>query len=428
MKLTQKQQLGFDLFTQGKNIFIEGPGGVGKSVLVRRIKEHFGENTVFLAPTGIAALNIGGSTIHSTFGFNFGILTKRDHTRIKDRTRDLFAKNGPVKTIVIDEVSMNRADIFNTIDQVLRRIRGTDIPFGGIQIVTVGDFFQLPPVVTNKERHTYNEYYDSIYAFGSPAWATAEFEHVGLDEIMRQSDYEFIKNLMTIRSKAPGYKESVEFFNHHGLKNQQEVLDSDPVFLCAVNKAADTVNEMNYSELDGKEYTYQASINGKFSTRPAPQTLKLRYGTKVIMTANTDDYKNGHVGYVIDFIGDKIKVLLEDDEREVLVEKFRWEEIEYGTSPSGELKSYPTGTYVQYPMKYGWAVTIHKAQGQSLSNAMIDFGRGAFCHGQAYVALSRLRTLDGLGLVSKMFNSDIIVDDEVNEFYKNGCRGLGLFS
>lgn len=427
MSLNEKQKVAMQKVISGENIFLSGPGGVGKSYLVKHIMDKFSESTVLLAPTGIAALNIGGSTIHSTFKFPFSVLTKKNHSKVHDKVHELFGPDGPVRRIIIDEISMVRADIFEAIDQNLRRARRANIPFGGIQIIVVGDFYQLPPVVTNKDKKIFYEYYDSQFAFGGNAWSQGDFEYIELDEIMRQSDLEFIDHLQTVRQKKDGITSSLSFFNNIGMKNTEGLLEYDPVFLCSVNKAADLVNQENYEALDEKERTFKGSISGKFDSRPSPEWLKLKYATKVIFTANTDDFKNGETGYVVGFVGDKIQVLKESTEEEILVEKFRWEEREYTSSNDGSLGSYPIGSYEQYPLKQGWAVTIHKSQGMTLENAVIDLGRGAFTSGQTYVALSRIRTLDGLGLIRNIRASDIIVDKEIKEFYDAGCKGIGLF-
>jgi hypothetical protein len=428
MQLNDKQSYAMKQVISGANLFIDGPGGVGKSVLVREIMDKFSTSTVFLAPTGIAALNINGSTIHSAFKLPFNVLTKRDHLRINDKTLELFDKEGPVKRIVIDEISMVRADLFTCMDQQLRRIRRLNQPFGGLQVIVVGDFYQLPPVLTPKDKHWYEkEGFTSPFAFSTESWSAADFVHVELDQIMRQSDEQMISNLMKIRRKADGWEKSVQFFNSIGSDNKETVLDEDPIFLCATNKSANTVNELNYSELDGEELVSFAQKSGQFTSEPAPFELRLRYGTKVILTANTESHKNGQVGYVIGFIGDKIEVLLEDTEVKILVEKYKWEEMDYELGAEGQISRVPNGTYKQYPMKHGWGITIHKSQGQSINHAMIDTGRGCFAHGQAYVALSRLRTLEGLALLNPLMKQDIIVAPEINDFYENGCRGIGLF-
>lgn len=426
MSLNENQQFAMKQVIGGKNLFVSGPGGVGKSYLVNHIMDKFPESTVLLAPTGIAALNIGGATIHSAFRFPMSILTKQHHSRVHEKVHELFGPDTPVKRIIIDEISMVRADILEAIDKQLRRAQRKNVPFGGLQLIVVGDFYQLPPVVTNREKKFFFEHYDSQFAFGGDAWAYGDFDYIELDEIMRQSDKVFIGHLQKIRQKASGYKQSIAFFNSMAKPNTAELLDNDPVFLCTTNKAAELVNNENYLMLDGEEKVFIGKASGKFDARPSPEQLRLKYGTKIIFTANTDSFRNGETGYVIGFIGDKIQVLKEHDESEVLVEKHKWEEREY-TVNGGSLSSYPIGSYSQYPIKHGWAVTIHKSQGMTLEQAVIDLGRGCFASGQLYVALSRLKTIEGMGLIRDIREHDVIVDPEVKTFYENGCRGIGLF-
>jgi len=427
MQLNEGQSHAMKSIIAGNNILVDGPGGVGKSVLVREIKNRFADSTIFLAPTGIAALNIEGATIHSVFKFPFSVLTTRDHYKINQKAEELFAKDGPVKRIVIDEISMVRVDLLRAVDQQLRKIRRLNQPFGGLQVIVVGDFFQLPPVLTDRDKKEFQkEGFESAFCFSDSTWSEANFEHIELTKIMRQSDEEMIGNLMNIRNKSDGWKSSVQFFNRIGLKNKEQVMDEDPVFLCSINKTANTINEMNYEELDSEEKIFYGKKRGRFPTEPSPYELKLKYGTKVIITANNDTHKNGQVGYVVGFVGEKIEVLIEDTEEHILVESYTWEDAEYSVSKDGKIQRDIVGSYTQYPLKHGWAITIHKAQGQSLNHAMIDLGWGCFASGQLYVALSRLRTLDGLALMNPIKEKDVIVSKEIQEFYENGCRGIGL--
>lgn len=429
MKLNTKQSLTMQKVVEGKNLYIGGQGGVGKSVLIRQIVSNFVDSTVVLAPTGIAAININGATIHSAFRLPFSIVTKKDWGRITEKLERLFSKESPVKRIIIDEVSMVRADVFQAVDQMLRKVRRLNVPFGGLQVIVVGDFYQLSPVVTNNESSMFYKLYSSQYAFGSETWSSAGFEYVELDEVMRQSDALFINHLRNIRMKLDGWQDSIDFFNRHGIQNQVNVLDEDPVFLCTTNASADLINRSNYEELEGKEHVYYAKKNGKFSSEPAPFELRLKFGTKIIITANAknEGYMNGEVGYVTGFIDDRIEVLLEDGERTVFVEPYKWEEIEYDVDASGNLKKDVVGTFMQYPIKYSWGITVHKSQGQTIKNAIIDVGRGCFCHGQLYVALSRIKSLEGLALMSKVSTNDVIIDRAVHDFYAGGCKGISLF-
>jgi len=259
---------------------------------------------------------------------------------------------------------MVRGDVFAAIDINLRKARRLNIPFGGLQIIVVGDFFQLPPVVTGHEKKLFFENYESEFAFGDVTWSGGGFEHVELNEIMRQDDAIFINHLQNIRQKTKDYMDSVRFFNKRAKQNSIDDLD-DPVFLCTTNKTADMVNADRYYSLDeSDEEIFYGHKTGKFDSLPSPMELRLRIGTKIIFTANTDSFRNGETGYVAGFVGDRIEIIKERDESTVFVEKFKWEELDYTTS-GGQLQAYPIGTYKQYPLKHGWAVTIHKSQGMT---------------------------------------------------------------
>lgn len=426
MALNEKQQHALNQVALGHNIYISGSGGKGKSYTIHSIVDKFQDSTVLLAPTGIAALNIGGSTIHSAFKFPTQMMTKKNWSRTNAKAEELFAKDGPVKRIVLDEVSMVRGDLFTTMDQQLRRIRRSNVPFGGLQIVCVGDFYQLPPVLTNQEKNSYFELYESAFAFGGESWSAAQFEHIELVENMRQSDETFRAHLEMIRVKGPKYKESVEFFNNIGSQNLSKVAENDPIYLCSVNRLADEINNSHYDELGGEEHVFYAKKSGEFKAQPAPYELRLKYGTKVIFTCNHQtDFKNGEIGYFLGVVGDKLHIVKESDESEVYVEVNKWEDRDYEVV-GGDLSTSVKGTFKQYPIKHAWAVSIHKSQGLTLDNAVIDMTRPCFASGQLYVALSRLRSLDGLGIIGEIENSSVIVDPEVQEFYANDCRGIGL--
>ena len=425
MNLNQDQKRAFDEILKGRNVFVTGGGGVGKSYLIRHIRDLFEGDTILVTPTGISALNIGGSTIHRTFRLPIHILTKEDQ-RVSDSVLELFGKDGPVKRIIFDEISMCRSDVFITIDWILRKARKHSKSFGGIQVIAFGDFFQLCPVVSKNEHTTFYDEYSSSYCFNTNSWLEANFKVIEMTEMMRQSDEVMIKNLNQIRKKEDSYKNSVLFFNDIGIKNQVTVLDQDPVFLCSTNATANTINQQNYSELDGEEYSFEAKYKGVFNEEPAPKILNVKHGTKLLCCANNEQMVNGEVCYFLGMVGSSMRVVMEKTEQEMLVDTFTWSQYEYEVK-NGKLTPKVVSQYTQYPFKYGWAVTIHKSQGMTLDHAMIDVGSGLFSHGQAYVALSRLKTLDGLGLLKEMKFSDIIVDKEVIEFYDNNCSTIATF-
>lgn len=412
-----KQQFAYDRIKAGANVFISGPGGVGKSVLINRVREEMGDETVFLAPTGIAAINIKGATVHRVFRFPLGYLSKYARNNVAEKAEAVFEKSAGVKRIVIDEISMTRADLFCAIDQNLRRIRKVNRPFGGLQVVVVGDFYQLPPVLNKNsaEGREFSKEFSSEFAFDTDSWKEANFETIELDKIMRQSDEEFIGALNSIRVKDKNYARSLNFLNQRAVGNEE--VCEEAIFLCSTNKAADIINESQFEELEGEPRTYVGRITGSFKVALVPETITLKVGCKVLVCANSDAYTNGQVGYVMSMHDAVIMVELQTGEI-VAVKEHVWEEYDYETSGGGA-KPKVVGTFKQFPLKLGYAITVHKSQGLSLDSAIIYNGNGFFAPGQAYVGLSRLRTLGGMGMLKPLDLSDVIVDKRVHQFYED---------
>lgn len=424
MALKSKQLKAYELICKGDNVFVSGPGGVGKSFLISHIREHLGKGTVFLAPTGVAALNIGGTTIHSTFKMKTHVITKSMAERPPhDDVVSLF-RGDAVKRIVIDEISMVRADVFNAMDRALRRVRRKNVPFGGIQVIVFGDFYQIPPVMTRRDAEIFRQNFDSIFCFSTASYAECMFKYIELDEVVRQNDQEMISHLQNIRTKSSEYRDSVKWFNDN-CASIEALAEEDPVVLCSTNAIAKEQNEDRYAEIDEEEYVFHAKISkGLEDIEPAPKVLRVKKSMKVMMVANDPNkqFVNGSVGYVVSVSDQSIKVLLDPENVVVTVEPFKWVHYRYDTS-SGTVEAKEKGTYRQFPLKVGYAITIHKSQGQTLSYALVDFGRGCFSSGQAYVALSRVKSMKGLSFLSGFSESDVIVDPEITNFYKNGCRG-----
>lgn len=418
-KFNKGQNRAFDLFKKGHNLFISGPGGVGKSVLINHIREHYSDRTVFLAPTGIAAINIQGATVHRVFRFPLGVLGKHERNSVAEKAAAVFCKEAGVKTIVIDEISMCRGDLLSAIDNQLRKIRKINKPFGGLQVIVVGDFYQLPPVLNKKggEYEAFIKEFISEFAFDTDSWKEANFITVELDEIMRQTDADFIGALNSIRVKDKNYATSVNFLNKRAANNED--INEDAIFLCSTNKDADTINQHNFDELEGEIRTYTGAKWGTFKGCLVPEVIELKVGAKVLICANGDDYVNGQTGYVESMHENSIFVQLEGYGQEiVVVKRHKWEELDYENKGDG-VKAVPIGGFEQFPIRLGWAITVHKSQGISLDYGIIYNGRGFFCPGQAYVGLSRLRSLAGLGMIKPLDLSDIIVDNRVKIFYEN---------
>lgn len=421
--LNEKQRLAYDEVMKGRNTYIGGLGGKGKSFLLNVLRQQLGNKAVFLAPTGIAALNIKGATIHSTFSLPLGVCNKYVRNKVSKKLASLFSDD-LIKTIFIDEISMVRADVFAAMDNLLRLVKRKNVPFGGIQIVDVGDFGQLSPVVKSYggEADAFREEFDSPFCFTTDSWSSANFNHIELEQPMRQSDAIMLHHLENIHTRKEGFVDSLKYFNDNCLlKNKLKMgFDDDDIedsaaFLCTTNKDAEAINEASYRSLDGKEFVYKAVNYGRFRERPAPEELKLKIGTKVMITANDSNYHNGEIGYVSELGRDFINVMVDENTTYMIV-PFRWVEYEYKRNGSGDLVMDEKASYKQFPIKHGYALTIHKSQGCTLEKAVINIPR-AFAHGQTYVALSRVKTLEGITLIEKLTPSDIIFDSDVADFY-----------
>lgn len=409
------QELAIQRIAEGKNVFVTGAGGVGKSWVIKKITD---EHTVLCAPTGIAALGIGGATAHSVFGLPIGLPTHKDKITVSAKVRKLFGPDSKVKRIIIDEGPVMRADTLELIDLKLKRARQSSLPFAGFQVVIFGDFYQLEPIVGWGEKEHYYKKYDSAYCFSVPVW---DFETVFLEKVYRQSDKRQIAMLNSIR-KAD--KWCVRALEKIVAEAKPYELCKDTLHLCSYKADAEAINKKFYRRVKGEERTFFAIVEGnkkdKWNEVPVPQTLDLKIGCSVLICANdaTGDYVNGDRGTITGFYNEYVKVKLETTGADVLVEEFTWEKYQYGSGAKGLTKK-AVGKFKQMPLQMGWAVSIHKSQGMTLDSVAIDVGRGCFGRGQLYVALSRVRDLRNLSFVRTPTASNIMASQEVFDFYKN---------
>jgi ATP-dependent DNA helicase PIF1 len=406
-------------------IFITGKAGTGKSTLLKYFTQHTKKQVIVLAPTGIAAINVGGSTLHSFFRFPFRpIVQDDDEIHRFAKSTEKFKILHKLDTLIIDEVSTLRADLIDAIDQSLR-INGGDMhkPFGGKQIIFFGDLFQLEPVVQNNEveRYLFTEYYNSHYFFDARVFKELHLSCIELRKVFRQTDANFIRLLDAIRLNKAGDGD-LEQLNTRVDRYFEPASNDMYVTLCSRNQTASGINEYSLSKLGSAEYVYKGIVENEFSLKqlPTEQILVLKEGAQVIFIKNhaAGKWVNGTIAKIHALTADKIEVQLANGEiEEVRMETwenklYRWDAL------NRRVKSEVIGTFKQYPIKLAWAITIHKSQGLTFDKMILELGGGTFAHGQLYVALSRCRSLEGLILREPIRYNDIIIDERVIRFAK----------
>lgn len=436
----------FNLLEDTKeNYFITGRAGTGKSTLLKYFKEHTKKKIVVLAPTGVAAVNVEGVTIHSFFRFGFGM--SANEPILKDNKRsDMF---NALDCIVIDEISMVRADVMDSIDLALRINRKNAYePFGGVQMILFGDLYQLPPVVESHELENYfNDNFSGPYFFNAAVFnanatnpnqseliptTTATLNIIELEKIYRQKDAEFKALLEKIRNNNCDLA-TLDLINSRidpdfslekiGMGTEINNYELDPenltVILTTNNRKAATINSAQLQSLDGKTFKYQAKTTGSFDERsyPAEAELVLKEGAQVMLLQNDTEkrWQNGTIAR-ISALGTH-EILVNINGEDYKVEPAEWKKIEYNYDKLKKtLSQKEKGKFIQFPLKLAWAITIHKSQGQTFEKLVVDLDRGAFAHGQTYVALSRCTTLEGITLTKEVKYSDIKIDNRIVEF------------
>lgn len=401
-------------------VFVLGRAGTGKTTLVHFLREREGtKKQVVLAPTGVAALNAGGQTIHSFFRLPSRLLTANDLAG--HRPRRLWRE---IDRVIIDEISMVRVDLIDAIDTVLRQARSNPKPFGGVQMVFVGDFLQLPPVTPRSEAEMLARLdYRSPYAFSAKAFGEVDASFLRLETIYRQRDADFIAHLGALRDgeDVEAAEHALTDINARCVGGHRD--GATPMLLCGTNARAETYNARGLAALTTPETVYTGTVKDKFDQRrdrlPVPETLVLKEGARVMAVKNDGEgrWVNGSMGTVSGLEPETVWVRLDSHGGEVGVTVSAWETIRYEwDDKEGKVVSNVVGSYKQIPLILAWAATIHKAQGLSLDDVRIDLGGGAFASGQAYVALSRARSMDGLSLSRPLRPSDVFVDPVLADF------------
>ena len=407
------------IFRKGReSALITGRAGTGKSTLIRYMQKTATRPLVVLAPTGVAALNIQGETIHWFFRFHPGITVEEAERRAAQaENRDLYHA---VATIIIDEISMVRADLLDCIDVFLRTVRKRQEPFGGVQMIFVGDLYQLPPVLQAHDRDNFSAVYETPYFFSAQVMRRGAFpfRFVELKTVYRQHDPTFIDLLSSIRDSTIT-DQQLKLLNTRVIGNDDQV-EENAICLTTTNTTAERINAMRLSLLPGKPVVFTARMTGSFDPKvaPADAELHLKQGARVMFLNNDSEgrWVNGTMGLVTRVLQQEI--IVQTDEADcVRVAPFTWTLYRYVVDTRAQrLSQESIGSFTQIPLQLAWAVTIHKSQGKTFDRAVIDFGRGTFAHGQAYVALSRCRTLEGIWLVQPVQREDVFTDYRVARF------------
>ena len=419
-----------------QNIFLTGKAGTGKTTFLRNLKKLSPKRMVVVAPTGVAAINAGGVTIHSFFQMSFGpqIPQNPDQLRpvtvpadgnvaagIKRFSREKINIMRSLDLLVIDEISMVRADILDGIDEVLRRYKNRYKPFGGVQLLMIGDLQQLAPVIKDDDWNILKPYYETGFFFSSHALQRSKFTGIELNHIFRQSDQRFIDLLNKVRENRMD-EATLQELNKRYIPGFNPEENEGYITLTTHNYQSQQINDLKLGKLKTKSYKFTAEIQGEFPeySYPTDPELELKVGSQVMFVKNDlspeKRFYNGKIGKIINIIDNEIEVRCPDDQESIDVERVEWQNAKYTLNETTqEIEEDVIGKFIQYPLKLAWAITIHKSQGLTFEKAIID-ARASFAHGQVYVALSRCKTLEGLVLSSPIADYSVKNDTTVIQF------------
>ena len=424
-----------------RSVFLTGKAGTGKTTLLREIIATTHKNTVVVAPTGIAALNAGGVTIHSMFQLPFAAFIPDTKTlpyfseNVKFENQDSLRRHFQMNTtkravirnmelLVIDEVSMLRADVLDAMDFMMRKVRRNERPFGGAQVLYIGDLLQLPPVVKNEEWQMLQKYYRGMFFFHSHVVQQYPPLYIELDKIFRQTDNQFISVLNNLRNNRIT-TEDLQVLNQFVKPDFDVKANKGYIILTTHNAKADAINSDSLQELAGKEYTFKPEIVDDFPEKiyPVDPNLQLKVGAQIMFIKNDLSFEkqffNGKMGIIKSLSDNEILVHFPEENKTIEVERYEWQNIRYKLNENTkEIEEELLGTFTHYPIKLAWAITVHKSQGLTFDRAVLDVSR-VFAPGQAYVALSRLRSLNGLILLSPLQMNGVSSDEDVLQYASN---------
>lgn len=436
-----EQVISFIEYTN-QSIFLTGKAGTGKTTLLRKIKETTAKKTVIVAPTGVAAMNAKGVTINSLFqlppgsffpgdvnlaNLRSGVVSIASLLTELNYSKERKSLLSELELMVIDEVSMVRCDVIDTVDAILRMVRKNDAPFGGVQLLLIGDLFQLPPVTKREDWELLSKVYPSPYFFEAAVIKQNPLLQVELKTVYRQTEPEFVDILNDIRNNQIG-DERLAILNQRFDPLFKQAEGSGHIIITSHNAEANTINQEKLDELEGEEHLFEGQVEGTFKDQilPVEQSLRLKTGAQVMFIKNDtgEDRKfyNGKIGKVKSIVNDEICISFPDDE-DLMLERSSWQSFEYKANENNAIEQQQVGEFFQYPIKLAWAVTIHKSQGLTFDSAIIDAGN-SFVSGQVYVALSRVRTLNGLILRSKINKESLRSNQEVLNYMKSGADAV----